>query len=1321
MTADPELRSHQEWLGMVQPVGLVASARALAAAGAFIDRAGLITLQQKFEALTEQKRDEDPTLPDLAAFRLQVLGWELSDLAGAPGGPELPDSLTVSLQEYGDHLSPTYAVPDPDRPDEWLMLIKTVEAHTGLDSASHSGEGQWHASPQLRFERLLRETGVPIGLLCNAAEIRVVYAPRAESSGHLLFPVKAMCEVGGRPILGALHMLLCAQRLFSVALEQRLPSILRESRKFQNDVSTALAEQVLEALNLLLRGFQAAHEASGGELLREVLRQDPSHVYGALLSVLLRLVFILYAEERGLLPADGVFESNYSLISLFEELREDAARYPDTMDQRFGAWARLLTLFRLIFDGASYGATKLPARHGDLFDPDKYPFLEGRPYASRRVVGEPLSVPRVSDGVVYGVLEKLLILDGERLSYRTLDVEQIGSVYEAMMGFELRAATGVSAALRPDHVVVNLEAVLAKAPGERARMLKDEAKCEVTGAALEQLKAAKSIDDLLKALEKRLSTRVKGTIPAGSMYLQPTEERRRTGSHYTPRSLTEPIVRTTLRPILEALGDRPRPEQILDLKVCDPAMGSGAFLVEACRLLGDRLVDAWQTHRVKLQIPPDEDLHLYARRLVAQTCVYGVDKNPFAVDLAKLSLWLATLAKAHPFTFLDHALREGDSLVGLSREQIVCFHWAPERQLPTIRQQLDSALAEAEALRHRIQQMAISDETDEKASLLREADEVVANLRLIGDLVIAAFFGGEKKADGEKLRTLYASKVRTWLADAIDEKKTEAGIPAKERSELAGIAAALADAKRVHPFHWEMEFPEVFSRDNSGFDAFVGNPPFGGKNSIIGSNRGGYLPYLLEIHEESHGNSDLVAHFFRRAFNLLRQNGAFGLIATNTIAQGDTRSTGLRWICVHGGTIYAAQRRYKWPSGASVIVSVIHMMKGSFAKRKLLDGKPVEKVTAFLFHTGGDVDPGPLLANDGKSFIGSYVLGMGFTFDDTNPEARPMAEMERLIATNPRNRERIFPYIGGDEVNDSPNHRHHRYVINFAQMNLEEASKWPDLLSIVEAKVRPERTKLSGNADAIRRSRFWWQWGRYTPALFDTAQGLGRILTVARHTECCGFAFVPTGMVYSEALVIITLPHYSAFAILQSRPHELWARFFGSSLGGTLRYSPSDCFATFPFPERWEQGAMLETPGNDYYKFRAALMVRNNEGLTKTYNRFNNPNEPHPDILRLRQLHAALDRAVLDSYGWTDLKPTCEFILDYEEEENDDGKVHKKKKPWRYRWPDDFRDEVLARLLALNEERASQEKLAGPKRPTAGKRKVRNAQHAATPSETLFK
>ena len=186
------------------------------------------------------------------------------------------------------------------------------------------------------------------------------------------------------------------------------------------------------------------------------------------------------------------------------------------------------------------------------------------------------------------------------------------------------------------------------------------------------------------------------------------------------------------------------------------------------------------------------------------------------------------------------------------------------------------------------------------------------------------------------------------------------------------------------PFHWEIEFPEVFDRENPGFDSVMGNPPFAGKNTVAAANVAGYPDWLKQVHEESHGNADLVAHFFRRAFGLLRTGGTSGLIATNTIAQGDTRSTGLRWICTNGGEIYQARRRVKWPGLAAVVVSVLHVHKGEFPGVKLLDGESVETITAFLFHRGGHDDPARLKANAGKSFQGSIVLGMGFTFDDTD-------------------------------------------------------------------------------------------------------------------------------------------------------------------------------------------------------------------------------------------------------------------------------------------------------------------------------------------------
>ena len=385
---------------------------------------------------------------------------------------------------------------------------------------------------------------------------------------------------------------------------------------------------------------------------------------------------------------DETFERYYSLAGLHDRLREDAALFPDTMDQRYGAWGQLLVLFRMVHDGAESGAMRLPKRHGVLFDPDRFPFLEGRPAGGARQIHERIEPPLVSDGAIYRALENLLILDGERISYRALDVEQIGSVYETMMGFRLECAAGRSIAVKAQKKhgapsVVDLEALLETPAAMRGKWVQDRTDRKLTDKVLKVVKDAASFEDLHAALHPVADlSATPDLVPKGAMVLQPSEERRKSGLHYTPRSLTEPIVHTTLEPVLAGLsgqgGRPPQPKQILDLKVCDPAMGSGAFLVEACRQLGDALVEAWHAHGEMPAIPADEDEVIFARRLIAQRCLYGVDRNPVAVDLAKVSLWLVTLAKDHALTFVDHALRHGDSLVGLSRKQIEAFHWDPD-------------------------------------------------------------------------------------------------------------------------------------------------------------------------------------------------------------------------------------------------------------------------------------------------------------------------------------------------------------------------------------------------------------------------------------------------------------------------------------------------------------------------------------------------------------------------------------------------------------------------------------------------------------------
>ena len=1171
-------------------------------------------------------------------------------------------------------------------------------------------------------------------MLFNGTALRLISAPRGESSGWLDFRVADMLPTAGRPISTAMRLLLGQTRLLSVPRPKRLAALLEDSRKYQNEVSERLAEQVLHALYELLRGFQAAHDTSKGELLREPLADNPDEVYRGLLTVVLRLVFLLYAEERDMLPQDETFLGAYSLAGLYERLREDAALHPDTMDQRFGGYAQLLALFRMVHDGARAGAMRLPPRHGALFDPDRYRFLEGRGAGGARQIDERIDPPLVPDGTIYRVLEKLIVLDGERISYRALDVEHVGSVYETMMGFRLETAEGLTVAIKAAKkqgapAAVNLNRLLDQPPANRAKWLQDRTDRKLTDRLRRAARDAGTMEALHAALDPVIDRNATpDLVSEGAMVLQPSEERRRSGSHYTPRELTEPIVRAALAPIFDRLraegGGPLRPEQILDLKVCDPAMGSGAFLVEACRQLGDALVAAWQAHDAMPEIPPDENEIIFARRQVAQRCLYGVDRNPKAVDLAKLSLWLVTLAKDHPLTFLDHALRPGDALVGLSRRQLDAFHWKDDAkpfQAGFEAMRAREHLARASELRRRIREADDSVSEMELRHLCDDARFETDNVRLLGDLALAAFFEGSKPKQREDLRR--------QLADAV------------QRGEMHGYQGWLEELRRkeppLAPFHWEIEFPEVFDRENPGFDAVVGNPPFGGHVTVVDANISGYTDWLRLLHPGSAGKCDVVAHFFRRALGLIRSEGTFGLIATNTIAQGDTRSTGLRWICTNGGDIYRARRRVKWPGLAAVVVSVLHVHKGDFPGAKHLDDETVDTITAFLFHRGGHDDPVSLKANAEKSFQGSIVLGMGFTFDDSDKKgiATPRAEMDRLVATEPRNRNVIFPYIGGEEVNSSPTHAHHRYAIHFygyplrrddlghSWSNANEdqrrewlrqgvvpsdypkpvAADWPDLLEIVEDRVKPQRLLSSQKSKSShgRRAAIWWQHYHQAKDLYATIERLDRVLVNSQVSAHLQFAFLPTELVFAHTTYVFPFETYAAFCALQSRPHEIWARFFASSLEDRLRYTPSDCFETFPFPDGWNTHPELERIGTDYYDLRADLMVRRDEGLTKTYNRFHDSDETDPDIAKLRELHVAMDRAVLDAYGWTDIPTDCEFLLDYEIDEEDQGT---RKKPYRYRWPDEVRDEVLARLLELNAERANEETLAGASGAGAARR-----------------
>jgi hypothetical protein len=200
---------------------------------------------------------------------------------------------------------------------------------------------------------------------------------------------------------------------------------------------------VLAALHALLRGLHAADRRAGRDRIARLATARPDQLYGGLLTTLMRLVFVLYAEDRGLFPDALIWRENYSLGGLFDRLQDDEARNPDTMEDRFGAWCQILALCRIVHGGAAHGALRLPARRGALFDPDRFPFLEGRDNPAERP-----DPPRVSDATVLAILRGLLVLRGERLLYSVLDVEQIGAVYETMMGFTVKLTEAPSVAIK---------------------------------------------------------------------------------------------------------------------------------------------------------------------------------------------------------------------------------------------------------------------------------------------------------------------------------------------------------------------------------------------------------------------------------------------------------------------------------------------------------------------------------------------------------------------------------------------------------------------------------------------------------------------------------------------------------------------------------------------------------------------------------------------------------------------------------------------------------------------------------------------------------
>jgi hypothetical protein len=1240
--------------------------------------------------------------------------WVLSELLEygrrLQSGPQVPAVLAHVVAEHGTVLRPDHVLDDGSGHPRLLVTVHPPQ--TRLD-ARPPGD-RWSASPVERLALLCRATGVELGLTTNATTWVVVWAPKDGASGTATFSADLFSEEA--VLLDAFTSVLGARRFFSVAEADRLEALLAESASAQAEVTGKLGQQVRQAVELLVAAMSRADRERDGELLAAV---DPHQVYESAVAVLMRLVLLLYAEERGLLPlGDELYDRTLAASTLFDQLREIQSDTGDEpLERSHTAWHRLLALFRAVHSGIEHDRLRIPAYGGGLFDPDRFPFLEGRHGGEHwdETAAEPLPVDDLTVLAMLSALQELRFSEGgvtetRRLTYRALDVEQVGHVYEGLLDHSAVRVTTTALGLvgkAGNEPEVALDDVVHHSARGRDALL--TWLVEISGLSVKRierlldmevdldtgrlLRAACDNDDELTArltpFAYLLRHDLRGlptVFTAGSMYVTQTGAKRDSGTAYTTKELADEVVEHALAPLVYSPGPADGAEpadwklrssaELLELKICDPAVGSGAILVAACRYIADRLVEAWTIEGAsEAEGDPDEVL-VTARRAVADRCLYGVDRDPMAVEMAKLSIWLVTLSKERPFSFLDHALKAGDSLLGITHlDQLRALHLDPvvgraKVGLSLKPDAVDDAVAHAIDLRRRLESIPVLSVRDagEKERLNADAEATLGALRTVADLVVGCALRAELPGQPPPHDQVAASAPLVSAAlDSEEPSEQRAGLLAQieSRARKALDAGRPDAAPHRHPLHWPLAFPEVFiERGREGFDAMVGNPPFLGGQRITAAAGSDFRAYCVRwIARDRRGSADLIAYFFVRVAALCR---GFGLLATNTIAQGDTREVGLDQLVDADWKITRAVKTRPWPGDAALEIAQIWTQRewhGAF----VLDGQQVRAITSSL-EPLSEIEGNPyrLAAYARDSYQGSIPLGQGFVLD--------AEEASAFIERDDRCREVVFPYINGQDLSTSPRQQPSRWIINFFDWPLERARTYGDCFRRVEERVLPER---ASNPRAARRER-WWQYAERATALYAAIEGMERVLLRAITSKHHAFAFVRPPLVIDQTAPAYLYDDYFHFGVLQSGVHELWWRRWGSTFGASPRYTQGDVFETFPQPAHDES---VEIAGAALDDHRSTVMIRNDEGLTKTYNRLHDPSETAQDILTLRDLHVALDHAVCEAFGWSNIAFEHGFF------DTAQG--------LRFTFGPAARAEVLDRLLELNHQRYADEVEAG--------------------------
>ena len=1189
-----------------------------------------------------------------------VLGWKTFYFA--------PASIDVKVHspDYSVTVTATGSLTRGDTTGALVLVVDPVESlRVPLDDG-------WAASPIDRMEELLRASGARVGVVTDGRWWASVSARPETMVASGITDSQRWIELPA--VRDAFLQLLRLPRLVGHRKEDLLTELFADSVAAAEEITEALGTNVRRAVELLVQAMSESALAANAHGENDPLPARRDEVYQAAVTVMMRVVFLLFAEERGLFPQGQLFTRGYGisdeLDTLDQRARDEGA---EALDRTHLTWHRLLATSQALYRGASFEDIRLPSYGGSLFDPARFPFL------TVRDAHDTLAVT-VSDRVMLEVLRaaQMAELRGEparRISFRDIDVEQIGYIYEGLLGYSCANVGEVIVGLigkkgqEPEIPLSLLEEFAAsrRTPDALANAILDWAKNDqaaaeppTKSALARAIRDSADVEDADRALRAAIPTdpglrerlrpfigairrdlRDRPTVfRAGGLVVVETPSRATAGAHYTPKSLATEVVQHALEPLVYDPGPHQQvdgwvpvdSDRILELKVADIACGSGAFLVAAARYLSARLVEAWVREEAISGMTPKE-LELHAMRTVIARCLYGADINAMAVEMCKLSLWLVSLDPRLPFSFVDDKVLHGNSLLGLTDvKQLKFQHIDPaaahtQQTLGAI--DVDGILRQAAQLRRNLANEVNDADPQRSVNTKRRQwhrfQEVTAELTEVADAIVATGLkvGGKP---GRALTTAYKE-----LEDALGEAYPNT-LFANEpnRDELDAILkegltpTVPTDYDRWKPLHWIIAVPDVMER--GGFDAIIGNPPFLGGQKLTGAMGTNVRDWFVNILANGKkGSANLVAYFLLRAMSLVNGQGNLGLIATNTIAQGDTRQVGLKQIVEDGFTITRAIQSRSWPvASANLEYAAVWGTGGEVAASvpRISDGLLVARISTLL-EPGEDIDPLRLVENVGFAFIGCNILGMGFTLD---PD-----EAKSWIKANPKYADVLFPFLNGEDLNSRPDFSAPRWVIDFNERTEAEARQYELPYQRVVAKVKPERARNNNK----QRREIWWRFTRNAPAMRKATAKLDEILVITRHSRAVMPVRIRAGCVPSDATVVFALDSFADQAVLSSSLHQMWVIKYGSGMRSDPRYTPSDVFETFPRPVATER---LVEVGEALDKERREIMLRRALGLTKLYNLVNDPDYTDDDIVRMREIHAELDKSVMDSYDWGEVK-----------------------------------------------------------------------------------